>query len=151
MLKRRDFLSFLLGSSEPLLLNPPNIQQLPAILLSPPTSGPFKLISFPLLHSNFYCFGFLLACLLNSLIDWLILRFYFVFFLNLSNHAWSPPSPAGTTPPTLLQAAFHTTSLDLLCTASPQCCCQTRPELDVLGHCTWVLRVLQNQTEERTC
>ena len=118
---------------------------------SKPTYFRTFLISFPVLHSNFYCFGFLIACLLNSLIGWLILCFYFVFFLNLSNHAWSPPSPAGTTPLTLLQAAFHTTSLDLLCTASPQCCCQTRPELDVLGHCTWVLRVLQNQTEERTC
>ena len=58
---------------------------------------------------------------------------------------------AGTPPPNLLQAASHTTSHDILCTASPQGCCQTRPELDVLGHCTWVLRVLQNQTEERTC
>ena len=65
-------------------------------------------------------------------------------------HEAHPPQLCwGTTPPTLLQ--FHTTSLEFLCTASPQCCCQTRPELDVLGHCTWVLRVLQNQTEERTC
>ena len=54
---------------------------------SKPTYFRTFLISFPVLHSNFYCFGFLIACLLNSLIDWLILRFNFVFFLNLFNHA----------------------------------------------------------------
>ncbi|XP_032746876.1 zinc finger protein 25-like [Rattus rattus] len=28
---------------------------------------------------------------------------------------------------------------DLLCTASHQACCQSRPEVDVVGHCAWVL------------
>ena len=42
--------------------------------------------------------------------------------------------------PLLQLCCGNTTSQDLLCLLSfPQGCCQTIPELNVVGHCTWVL------------
>ena len=52
-------------------------------------------------------------------------------------HEAHPPQLCwGTTPPTLLWKHNFSGSTLL---SFPQGCCQTRPELNVVGHCTWVL------------
>ena len=57
------------------------------------------------------------VCLFVWLVGWLVgfpglltSLLVFVVFLNASNQASRPSLPSDTTPPTLLQGAFHTTA-----------------------------------------
>ena len=99
----------------------------------------FQLISFPNLHSYFLLVGFfcLFVCLFVSL---LLFRFLLKHLIRQMC-----PSPPHEEPLLQLCCWLTSTQLQLSGCSGPTLhsfhtrCCQSRPELDVIGLCIWVL------------
>ena len=105
-------------SAQPLLLDPPNIQQLPGILLRPPTSGPFNSLASQLFTAIFLVLDFcLFACLL--VFPLLLICLFLKLINSCRNHTLpirnpSPNSVAGCLPHNFPGPTLHSFSTKLL-------------------------------------